>query len=56
MKLQIVWFKRDLRWEDHAPLAQAVATGQPVVGLVLYEPSIWAQPVYSLRHEVLVPE
>ncbi|MEY2650880.1 MAG: hypothetical protein RL608_1554, partial [Bacteroidota bacterium] len=56
MKLQIVWFKRDLRWEDHAPLAQAVATGLPVVGLVLYEPSIWAQPVYSLRHEVFVHE
>jgi deoxyribodipyrimidine photo-lyase len=56
VKLQIVWYKRDLRWEDHAPLAQAVATGQPVVGLVLYEPSIWAQPVYSLRHEVFVHE
>lgn len=56
MKLQIVWFKRDLRWEDHAPLAHAVATGQPVVGLVLYEPSIWAQPVYSRRHEVFVHE
>ena len=56
MKLQIVWFKRDLRWEDHAPLAQAVATGQPVVGLVLYEPSMWAQPVYSRRHEVFVYE
>jgi deoxyribodipyrimidine photo-lyase len=56
VKLQIVWFKRDLRWEDHAPLAQAVATGQPVVGLVLYEPSMWAQPLYSRRHEVFVHE
>ena len=56
MELQVVWFKRDLRWADHAPLAQAVATGQPVMGLVLYEPSIWVQPVYSLRHEVFVYE
>ena len=50
MKLQVVWFKRDLRWEDHAPLAAAVATGQPVVALLLHEPSLWAQPVYSNRH------
>lgn len=50
MKLQVVWFKRDLRWEDHAPLAAAVATGQPVVALLLHEPSLWSQPVYSNRH------
>jgi deoxyribodipyrimidine photo-lyase len=50
MKLQVVWFKRDLRWEDHAPLAAAVATGQPVVALLLHEPSLWGQPVYSNRH------
>jgi deoxyribodipyrimidine photo-lyase len=50
MKLQVVWFKRDLRWEDHAPLSAAVATGQPVVALLLHESSLWAQPVYSNRH------
>jgi deoxyribodipyrimidine photo-lyase len=50
MTLQIVWLKRDLRWADHAPLTAAVATGRPVVVLVLYEPSLWSQPVHSNRH------
>ncbi|MBQ0957637.1 deoxyribodipyrimidine photo-lyase [Ideonella sp. 4Y11] len=35
---QLVWFKRDLRISDHAPLAQAAQRG-PVVGLYVYEPS-----------------
>lgn len=48
--LSVVWLKRDLRWSDHAPLAQAVALGEPVVGILLHEPSLWSQPVYSSRH------
>lgn len=56
MKLQVVWFKRDLRWEDHAPLAAALATGQPVIALLLHEPSIWSQNVYSNRHARFVFE
>ena len=29
---QVVWFKRDLRLGDHAPLAEALRQG-PVIGL-----------------------
>jgi deoxyribodipyrimidine photo-lyase len=54
--LQVVWLKRDLRWEDHAPLRAALATAEPVVVLVLHEPSIWSSPVYSNRHARFVWE
>ena len=32
---QVVWFKRDLRIGDHAPLIEALQQG-PVLGLYLY--------------------
>ncbi len=41
--LQLVWFKRDLRLRDHAPLAEAAARG-PVLGLYIYEPALLAAP------------
>ncbi|HKM37714.1 MAG TPA: deoxyribodipyrimidine photo-lyase [Thiopseudomonas sp.] len=31
MALAVVWLKRDLRLSDHQPLADAVASGLPVV-------------------------
>ena len=40
MGLTVVWFKRDLRVHDHAPLAAAVARG-PVLCLYVVEPSVW---------------
>ena len=36
-RVQVVWFKRDLRVRDHAPLAQAAAAGS-VLALYLFEP------------------
>ncbi len=45
----VVWFKRDLRTEDHAPLAEAAARGDRVVPLYIVEPELWAQPVASAR-------
>ena len=49
MSYTVVWFKRDLRTADHAPLAQAATRG-PVLCLYVVEPSLWAQPDASLRH------
>lgn len=43
----IVWFKRDLRVVDHAPLV-AAASG-PVAPLYVVEPGRWAQPTSSAR-------
>lgn len=46
----IVWFKRDLRLQDHAPLWNAAAEGAPVIPLYIVEPGYWAQPFASQRH------
>ena len=46
--LQIVWFKRDLRVDDHRPLLEAAARG-PVLPLYVVEPELWQQPDASER-------
>ena len=46
--VQVVWFKRDLRTVDHAPLALAAAAG-PVLPLYVAEPAYWALPDASDR-------
>ena len=48
MTLQLVWFKRDLRWADHQPLIQALERG-PVLPLYIVEPEYWRQPDASGR-------
>ena len=48
--LRIVWFKRDLRVVDHAPLVQAAASGAPVLPLWIAEPSLLDAPEASARH------
>jgi deoxyribodipyrimidine photo-lyase len=48
--LRIVWFKRDLRVVDHAPLAQAAAGDGPVLPLWIAEPSLLDAPDASARH------
>lgn len=47
--MEIVWFKRDLRVHDHAPLVAAAASGRSVLPLYIIEPSLWAQPTASGR-------
>ncbi len=46
--LQLVWFKRDLRIHDHAPLSNAAAVGL-VLPLYIVEPQLWEQEDRSLR-------
>lgn len=46
--VQVVWFKRDLRTQDHVPLAEAAKRG-PVVPLYVVEPDYWRLPDTSLR-------
>ena len=48
--IHIVWFKRDLRVDDHAPLAYAVAKGIPVLPLYVIEKDYWRQNFASRRH------
>ncbi len=47
--MEIVWFKRDLRVHDHAPLLAACASGRPVLPLYIVEPAQWQQPDASGR-------
>ena len=46
----VVWFKRDLRTQDHAPLLTAAERGRPVIPLYVVEPQYWQQPDTSDRH------
>ncbi|MFM7708326.1 MAG: FAD-binding domain-containing protein [Gammaproteobacteria bacterium] len=47
--VQVVWFKRDLRLHDHAPLCAAAERG-PVLPLYVVEPDLWRQHDASFRH------
>ncbi|MBR9825609.1 MAG: deoxyribodipyrimidine photo-lyase [Alphaproteobacteria bacterium] len=47
--IQIVWFKRDLRLEDHVALCEAAEAG-PVLPLYILEPDYWALRDVSGRH------
>lgn len=46
--VQLVWFKRDLRTFDHAPLYKAAQQGA-VLPIYVFEPALWQQPDASLR-------
>ena len=48
--IDVVWFKRDLRTRDHAPLHAAEGTGRPTLLLLLSEPSMRARPDFDGRH------
>ena len=51
----VVWFKRDLRIADHAPLVQAISRG-PVIPLMVIEPDLWNQLDSSHRQYSLMRE
>ncbi|MBK1667660.1 deoxyribodipyrimidine photolyase [Rhodovibrio sodomensis] len=53
--LQIVWFKRDLRADDHAPLAEAAAHG-PVLPLYIVDPGLWTAADASRRQWAFAAE
>lgn len=45
----VVWFKRDLRTRDHAPLVAAATLGEPVIPLYVLEDDYWRRPDTSGR-------
>lgn len=47
--VHIVWFKRDLRLHDHAPLVHAAAR-RSVMPLYVFEPEFWKQPEWDQTH------
>jgi len=53
MSYQVVWFKRDLRIEDHRPLVEAARRG-PVLPLYIVEPEWIASPDFDPSHFTFV--
>ncbi len=51
----LVWFKRDLRIEDHAPLCAAAERGR-VAPVYVAEPGLWAQPTMSGRQWAFIAD
>lgn len=56
MSISLVWFKRDLRLQDHPPLADAIAAGLPVLLVYCFEPMLMQDPHYAARHWRFVGE
>lgn len=48
--IDIVWFKRDLRLRDHAPLCYVMNNPRPILLLYIFEPDLIHDPHYSDRH------
>ena len=48
--IQIVWFKRDLRFTDHEPLYTALLSEIPTLLVYFFEPSVMSYPDSDVRH------
>lgn len=48
--INIVWFKRDLRFTDHEPLYTAQQQALPILMLYFFEPSVMAYPDSDVKH------
>lgn len=55
IQVQLVWFKKDLRVKDHAPLVEAASRG-PVLPLWLEEPEWLAAEDFDMRHRQFAVE
>lgn len=51
----VVWFKKDLRTVDHAPLQQAASHGA-VTCIYIIEPSLWRSPDAATQHYLFTVE
>ncbi len=54
--IHIVWFKRDLRLEDHEPLQQALAQKERILCLFVFEQLLLEDSHYSERHWNFIKE
>ncbi len=54
--INILWYKRDLRLQDHQPLFDAINTGLPLLMLYVYDSEVMNDPHYSQRHWRFVSE
>jgi deoxyribodipyrimidine photo-lyase len=56
--MHVVWFKRDLRIDDHQPLVEAIqqAGSAGVCCLYIYEPSLLAMPEWDRSHSIFIDQ
>ena len=47
MEYSIVWFRNDLRVDDHEPLVRAAASGLPVIALYCFDPRQFGQTSFG---------
>ncbi|MFM6978486.1 MAG: deoxyribodipyrimidine photo-lyase [Methylophilaceae bacterium] len=57
--VNIVWFKRDLRIQDHAPLYQATQKSlfdknNMVIPIFSWDASVWSSQDYSQQRDIVV--
>jgi deoxyribodipyrimidine photo-lyase len=48
--INLLWYKRDLRIYDHAPLKKALEMGLPTLLFYAFEPSVVNYPDWDIRH------
>lgn len=53
--MNVIWFKRDLRIDDHRPLVEAARRGR-CLPVYLVEPELWQQPDAARRHQDFILE
>lgn len=51
---QLVWLKRDLRWQDHQALREAIAQKIPLIVIYIWEPEWFEDPHHSKRQAQLI--
>lgn len=56
MDITVVWFKRDLRLQDHLPLKRAIEFDLPILLLYVFEPELIDFPDADVRHWRFVHE
>jgi deoxyribodipyrimidine photo-lyase len=49
-KINILWFKRDLRVNDHQALNQALKSPYPILAIYIFEPIIESNYDFDIRH------
>ncbi len=53
-KINVVWLKRDIRSQDHAPFYIAEQSPIPYIAIYIFEPSLLNYPDTSLRHQQFI--
>ncbi len=55
ININIIWFKRDLRIFDNAPLSLAAQNGT-ILPIFIFEPTLWKEPDHSYRQYIFLKE